>query len=682
MGANPSSILKVSLWLQAGSLLVLTSLLADSDAWIGATLTAIGLCFVTIGIGAAHKKSLGYLYCYATLLGAWTSLAVVHVILILGFIAVPVGFMDPVLVIGQKLVENTSDSFKSIVPALYSIQAVAWCTSLACLICLRAAVAVEDPTLGFEIQHPKTRSSASPHTLGSAGRSADGDVGIIQRSRSATQRLFGLGHFSMVAPASDTPECNHGKESVIKKREGQELEDYEPLQIKDEARKIWMRQERRASGGDSSVIYVPRGRRISQVVVTFRDDVHNSVELDRQPHREPLTTHPAPDAAEGNEIVEARRLVCIANEQFSLGDLLFEKPGESLSDIIFRTVDTTDTSIFKEGLTTATTVGTASTMDLSTEIATSEIECKPSTESALRLRLHEQEPTVNDLAIATRPTTNKEYRLDGEDSVSQSGSTANSSSLAETLAHCSFMSSPLVLESSMGRHIQERQGKSEWENDESDLYSSSRQRDTVVPTMQPNSSDPHPCSDFSLPSPLPSLTPYASGHRRYRGDCNDHEDNALLSPLLVVSTPSFLIPTIVLHPDDEDDEPVRVLSETDIDYLSTMPPVPLRQLIQPWEEAGDDDYYEDDCNDGYDYDDYTLQYTQEEEDENEEDEKEEGDDDIDDQEVVLQDGQDIPRVATTMEGEYDPYALDVPINLEIDLQGLEQGDIRAEYGYF
>jgi hypothetical protein len=67
------------------------------------------------------------------------------------------------------------------------------------------------------------------------------------------------------------------------------------------------------------------------------------------------------------------------------------------------------------------------------------------------------------------------------------------------------------------------------------------------------------------------------------------------------------IPTIVIHADDEDGEPPRILSQQDIDYLTTMPPVPLRPLVQPWddiEEEGDEELY-DDGYDGYDdYDDY------------------------------------------------------------------------------
>ena len=63
MCLTPKRVLKLSLWLQAAALLVLTSLLADASAWIGAIVAAVGFSFVVVGIGAAHKQSLGYLYC-------------------------------------------------------------------------------------------------------------------------------------------------------------------------------------------------------------------------------------------------------------------------------------------------------------------------------------------------------------------------------------------------------------------------------------------------------------------------------------------------------------------------------------------------------------------------------------------------------------------------------------------
>ncbi|KAF9918948.1 hypothetical protein FBU30_011222, partial [Linnemannia zychae] len=46
----------------------------------------------------------------------------------------------------------------------------------------------------------------------------------------------------------------------------------------------------------------------------------------------------------------------------------------------------------------------------------------------------------------------------------------------------------------------------------------------------------------------------------------------------------FQIPTIIIHPDEQDGEPPRILSQHDIEYLTTMPPPPLRLLIQPWNE--------------------------------------------------------------------------------------------------
>ena len=42
---------------------MLTSILADSDAWVGAIVTGLGLLLVVIGIAAAHKRRTGYLYC-------------------------------------------------------------------------------------------------------------------------------------------------------------------------------------------------------------------------------------------------------------------------------------------------------------------------------------------------------------------------------------------------------------------------------------------------------------------------------------------------------------------------------------------------------------------------------------------------------------------------------------------
>ncbi|KAF9955952.1 hypothetical protein BGZ65_003088 [Modicella reniformis] len=69
------------------------------------------------------------------------------------------------------------------------------------------------------------------------------------------------------------------------------------------------------------------------------------------------------------------------------------------------------------------------------------------------------------------------------------------------------------------------------------------------------------------------------------------------------------IPTIVIHPDEEDGEPSRVLSQNDIDYLSTMPPSPLRPLIQQWDDIPEEVGREDEMdNTGLGDDDYHQHY--------------------------------------------------------------------------
>ncbi|KAF9572008.1 hypothetical protein EC968_010411 [Mortierella alpina] len=91
------------------------------------------------------------------------------------------------------------------------------------------------------------------------------------------------------------------------------------------------------------------------------------------------------------------------------------------------------------------------------------------------------------------------------------------------------------------------------------------------------------------------------------------------------------IPTIVLHPDEEDGEPPRVLSQKDIDYLSTMPPPPLRFLVQPWDDPMDDEYGEEGAyNEEYDYDDDYSHLPPRPYDDEEDEEDGDDDDDEDD----------------------------------------------------
>lgn len=137
------------------------------------------------------------------------------------------------------------------------------------------------------------------------------------------------------------------------------------------------------------------------------------------------------------------------------------------------------------------------------------------------------------------------------------------------------------------------------------------------------------------------------------------------------------IPTIVIHPDEEDGEPPRVLSQKDIEYLSTMPPAPLRPLIQPWDDILDEDDPDHTINEGFDFDDFQHPVYHrdremggiEEEDEEEYDDNEYGED--------LEHKDDLHHDVFGAPG-CDPYAFDVPVDLDIDLQGLDRDNIKTE----
>ncbi|KAG0331538.1 hypothetical protein BG004_001625 [Podila humilis] len=167
------------------------------------------------------------------------------------------------------------------------------------------------------------------------------------------------------------------------------------------------------------------------------------------------------------------------------------------------------------------------------------------------------------------------------------------------------------------------------------------------------------------------------------------------------------IPTIVIHPDEDDGEPPRVLSQKDIEYLTTMPPAPLRPLIQPWDEVPEDDP-EYMINEGYDYDDFhddPIHHQQhhhghhsvyhierkmsgiEEEEEYEYEDDGMGDEMDEDEEAqqhrhyhgFIDDiDADNPSLRDYGVPNCDPYALDVPLDLEIDFQGLEHSHNSSE----
>ncbi|KAF9933379.1 hypothetical protein BGZ67_004330 [Mortierella alpina] len=145
------------------------------------------------------------------------------------------------------------------------------------------------------------------------------------------------------------------------------------------------------------------------------------------------------------------------------------------------------------------------------------------------------------------------------------------------------------------------------------------------------------------------------------------------------------IPTIVLHPDEEDGEPPRVLSQKDIDYLSTMPPPPLRFLVQPWDDPMDDEedeYGEEGAyNEQYDDDDdYSRHrpYRPYDEEEDEEEEEEDVDEGVERYEQRRYDaaGEDAERVdgREVERGGQAASAPDGPVDLDIDVEQPEKNE--------
>lgn len=171
---------------------------------------------------------------------------------------------------------------------------------------------------------------------------------------------------------------------------------------------------------------------------------------------------------------------------------------------------------------------------------------------------------------------------------------------------------------------------------------------------------PFSATSVSASRPKPSLVSLPLQYWRSRSNTQPASHRADSSALFTSSfTPSYLsntfskkkktvIPTIVIHPDEDDGEPPRVLSQKDIDYLSTMPPPPLRPLTQPWDDIQEDDGYEDEDDLEYGSNNYHAHHRQ----------------------VYREGGMEMANttgVGTNDQG-LDPYALDVPIDLEIDLQ--------------
>ncbi|KAG0280660.1 hypothetical protein BGZ96_001472 [Linnemannia gamsii] len=413
MAVSRTWVLKGSLWIQAVFLLVLTSILADMNAWIGAILTGVGLFFVVIGIIAAHKRRIGYLYFYATLVGLWQILALTHILIICGLITLPVGKIDPAFIIGYKIVENPSYPLKIAIPVLYGSQWCTWCVILVCMVSLRLETV--DPTLGFEIQDPKQRHSLdtrSNHASSSYpnmnGGSSNSNSSSSNNNPRMNQHLFNFRQ-SVIAPigGESSPassnsrssgsggagidghsitRTNKGKGPVDKTRYGSDIE------MPQAPERSWVGMERRASS-DSNAIFIPNDPRISQVVVTFEDKSLNS----QQEHAsrslfalESFSKQQIPDATtiyitnhhyerssniDGNKAIvhdgqpssssqsasaaaAGRGLGAVSNKSDSY-ILNFSASGESFSDMIFKSAQD-PISLPMIPLSTATPVMTAS----------------------------------------------------------------------------------------------------------------------------------------------------------------------------------------------------------------------------------------------------------------------------------------------------------------------------------
>ncbi|KAF8924494.1 hypothetical protein BGZ58_001729, partial [Dissophora ornata] len=118
--------------------------------------------------------------------------------------------------------------------------------------------------------------------------------------------------------------------------------------------RAWIGKERRVSS-DTSTIYIPNDRRISQVVVTFRDDVNGGDQLTQQRSVYSSQSLPSPIAGPSRSQKPDATTIYIASHNHSAmatgGDALngsnvrgagdvykinFSTPGESLSDMIFK----------------------------------------------------------------------------------------------------------------------------------------------------------------------------------------------------------------------------------------------------------------------------------------------------------------------------------------------------------
>ncbi|KAG0347114.1 hypothetical protein BG004_000052 [Podila humilis] len=734
------------------------------------------------------------------LIGVWSLLAVIHVLIVCGLVALPESLMDGVLVVGNRILEDPANPMKIVITSLYGVQCIAWCSSLACIAIARAAAS--DPTLGFEIQNPK---STQTHRLEMAQHQR------MQRRRS----LFGF-RPSVIAPST----AHSSKEQNAKKGDKERTTRHQQNQQRQQQQQQQQQHSRPSKESSSSrmdadvegqTIFIPNDRRISQVVVTFRSDldsIHMNTFRDSTEIKAPEPAHASPPHR------SSAGAVYITNHNYGPTDstythIPFSLPGESLSDMIFSAAQS-ETLMTHNRVLTPVRNQEADKSHYQEERNNGH----PQTARQQHTPVQEKEkPRLSESSVRTASSVASTTIT--KKSIANSHSNTDVDSSTTTLddgfdAHQKQQQqeqeqpeTPMVLSKEQVqqlekiqqlRHHHQLQHQSTWqllmEQDmkqgmvQQQQHQHQQQQEVqsitfpIVPTRrssfnhqhyekqdmeqnkvpfslpplsQTNASDPsHELFSISTAdnnsrntagsSTPPSIDPsdsctaatgMASHTVRTRSGisslkywkknrCSDSSvssadsnsgaqhyfANTFSSKKTKSKKNAIQIPCIVLHPDEEDGEPPRLLTQKDIEYLSTAPPAPLR-LIEPWdeeEEGRDGQGYEDDYGDGYDYEyDYEsyhqqggqaddeeygeLEVGQLEEEEAEADEMTLNGPYHSKQQEQQDKQQHYPHFQHDSQklvehGYEDPYALDVPINLEIDLQGLEHGEVKAGYGYF
>ncbi|KAI7828108.1 hypothetical protein BC939DRAFT_527027 [Gamsiella multidivaricata] len=869
MSISLARILMGALWIQAAMLLVLTSILADSNAWVGAIVSSVGFFFVVLGIAAAHRRRIGYLYCYATVIGLWEIFAIAHILVICGLVALPPTLVNAVTVIGQKIVKNPSDAMKIVVPLLYGVQWGGWCITLVCLVSLR--LATRRAETGSAVQGPKRshplEMNCSQASLSSNPRMPQHFLNfrqsVIAPIGGTSARGMTHGGCTVSAPPSQTKNISGDEEhSSFRTYKGKESITRQcPSSIDLRApERAWPTRDRRSSSG-SNAIYFPNNRRISQVVVTFSDEMYDGQEQ-HQPHSliQPHSVYPPQsirqslaEPSQQPKLESAMIYINDPNYQAKTGPegtssgsnsrkksevfiLSLSASGESLSDMIFKpsllngdqasgTLKATYSLRSTQHLETAgaarhrvkgempnpariRSTATKTSLTLSSDSSSSELSALSNgstsdgedfeqdltaTNATLKVRTEEattrrpdnafegltvvsvtplniipkdqprpsSEPFIafsskspatatphEDITSSIPPkrvrdaqqlvsqpglqTTQEEQDIkqrfsfppsDCADELSEpppqmqpnSSDSSNSLSSLSSLTSLSQITRHQNLSEGRPRHehstlepipCDNRAGS---QTSEPIFASSCSFSIASISTPQPN-----PASPFSVSTSFPAAPPLVSttttttlaslatatstiGPRPkssivslphfWRNRSNSSSSSSLggdnSNPSLSSFSQSYLvntfskkkkpiIPTIVIHPDEEDDEPPRVLTQKDIDYLSTMPPPPLRLLVQPWDElCEEDEYYENMMKDGYAYDD---QYYH--------NHPEMYNHDIDDSEDAVEPEVELGRSEIIdrndfREDYFNPYALDVSINLNLDMRELARDNAKS-----